>query len=154
MAARLTETRRHRLPFVRTIVHDVGMFTSEAVTRTVRVSVSSEYAPARSRPQANEWFFLYTITIKNEGDEPVQLMSRHWIITNGAGEVEEVRGPGVVGQQPLIAPGDSFTYTSGCPLTTQFGTMEGTYQMTTASGEAFDVKIATFTLSEPYSVQH
>ena len=87
-------------------------------------------------------------------DEPVQLLSRHWIITNGAGEVEEVRGPGVVGQQPLIAPGESFTYTSGCPLTTQFGTMEGTYQMTTASGEAFDVKIATFTLSEPYSVQH
>ena len=130
------------------------MFTSEAVTRTVRVSVSSEYAPARSRPQASEWFFLYTITIKNEGDEAVQLMSRHWIITNGAGEVEEVRGPGVVGQQPLIAPGESFTYTSGCPLTTQFGTMEGTYQMTTASGEAFDVKIATFTLSEPYSVQH
>ena len=130
------------------------MFTSEAVTRTVRVSVSSEYAPARSRPQANEWFFLYTITIKNEGDESVQLMSRHWIITNGAGEVEEVRGPGVIGQQPVIAPGESFTYTSGCPLTTQFGTMEGTYHMTTSSGELFDVKIATFTLSEPYSVQH
>ena len=145
---------RGRLPLVRTIVHDVGMFTSEAVTRAVRVSVVSEYAPARSRPQANEWFFLYTITIKNEGDESVQLMSRHWIITNGAGEVEEVRGPGVIGQQPVIAPGESFTYTSGCPLTTQFGTMEGTYHMTTSSGELFDVKIATFTLSEPYSVQH
>jgi ApaG protein len=142
------------LPFVRAIVHDVDMFTSEAVTRAVRVSVVSEYAPARSRPQANEWFFLYTITIKNEGDEPVQLMSRYWIITNAAGEVEEVRGPGVIGQQPVITPGETFTYTSGCPLTTQFGTMEGTYQMTTASGEAFDVKIAPFTLSEPYSVQH
>jgi ApaG protein len=130
------------------------MFTSEAVTRAVRVSVVSEYAPARSRPQAGEWFFLYTITIRNEGTEPVQLMSRHWIITNAAGEVEEVRGPGVIGQQPLIGPGESFTYTSGCPLTTQFGTMEGTYQMVTASGETFDAKIATFTLSEPYSVQH
>ena len=152
MAARPTETRRHRLPFVRTIVHDVDMFTSEAVTRTVRVSVSSEYAPARSRPQASEWFFLYTITIKNEGDEAVQLMSRHWIITNGAGEVEEVRGPGVVGQQPLIAPGESFTYTSGCPLTTPFGVMEGTYQMVTGNGEEFDARIAPFTLSEPYTV--
>ena len=130
------------------------MFTSDAITRGIRVHVECEYAPERSQPSQNQWFFLYTITIKNEGDEPVQLMSRHWIITNGAGEVEEVRGPGVIGQQPLIAPGESFTYTSGCPLTTQFGTMEGTYQMTTASGEAFDVKIATFTLSEPYSVQH
>jgi ApaG protein len=130
------------------------MFTSEALTRGVRVSVVSVYAPSRSRPQANEWFFLYTITIKNEGTEPVQLISRHWIITNAAGEVEEVRGPGVIGQQPVIVPGESFTYTSGCPLTTQFGTMEGTYQMVTTSGEPFDVKIATFTLSEPYSVQH
>ena len=130
------------------------MFTSEAVTRAVRVSVVSEYNPARSRPQANEWFFLYSITITNEGPEPVQLMSRHWIITNGAGEVEEVRGPGVIGQQPTIAPGESFAYTSGCALTTRFGTMEGTYQMVTSSGEPFDVKIAAFTLSEPYSVQH
>ncbi len=154
MTAGGAQPGRGRLPLVRAIVHDVGMFTSEAVTRGVRVSVVSEYAPARSRPQANEWFFLYTITIKNEGDESVQLMSRHWIITNGAGEVEEVRGPGVVGQQPVIAPGESFTYTSGCPLTTQFGTMEGTYHMATSSGEPFDVKIATFTLSEPYSVQH
>ena len=144
----------NRLPFVGSIVHDVDMFTSEAVTRDVRVSVVAEYAPARSRPQASEWFFLYTITIKNEGDDRVQLQSRHWIITNASGEVEEVRGPGVIGQQPVIAPGESFTYTSGCPLTTQFGTMEGTYQMTTSSGEAFDVKIATFTLSEPYSVHH
>lgn len=130
------------------------MFTSEAVTRGIRVSVVSEYAPARSRPHANEWFFLYTITIKNESPDTVQLVSRHWIITNGAGEVEEVRGPGVVGQQPALSPGESFTYTSGCPLTTQFGTMEGAYQMVTSSGESFDARIATFTLSEPYSVQH
>ena len=130
------------------------MFTSEAVTRGIRVSVVSEYAPTRSRPQASEWFFLYTITIKNESTETVQLMSRHWLITNATGEVEEVRGPGVVGQQPVLAPGESFTYTSGCPLSTQFGTMEGSYQMFTRSGEPLDVKIAAFTLSEPYSVQH
>ena len=128
------------------------MFTSEAMTQGIRVSVVAEYAPSRSRPQANEWFFLYTITIRNEASETVQLMSRHWIITNGAGEVEEVRGPGVVGQQPVLAPGESFTYTSGCPLRTAFGTMEGTYRMITPNGDGFDVKIAAFTLSEPYTV--
>jgi ApaG protein len=128
------------------------MFTSEAVTRGIRVSVVAEYAPSRSRPQANEWFFLYTITIRNDGAETVQLISRHWIITNGAGEIEEVRGPGVVGQQPVLEPGESFTYTSGCPLRTAFGTMEGTYQMVTANGGAFDARIAAFTLSEPYTV--
>jgi ApaG protein len=128
------------------------MFTSEATTRGIRVSVVAEYAPSRSRPQANEWFFLYTITIHNEGSDTVQLLSRHWIITNGTGEVEEVRGPGVVGQQPVLAPGESFTYTSGCPLRTAFGTMEGTYQMVTTNGQPFDVKIAPFTLSEPYTV--
>ena len=128
------------------------MFSSEAMTRGIRVSVVSEYAPSRSRPQSNEWFFLYTITIQNESPDTVQLISRHWIITNGDGEVEEVRGPGVVGQQPVLAPGESFTYTSGCPLTTAFGTMEGTYQMITATGERFDARIAAFTLSEPYTV--
>ena len=128
------------------------MFTSEAVTRGIRVSVVAEYAPDRSRPQAREWFFLYTITIRNEGTVTVQLLSRHWIITNAAGEVEEVRGPGVVGEQPVLKPGESFTYTSGCPLSTSFGTMEGTYQMATDAGERFDVIVATFTLSEPYTV--
>jgi ApaG protein len=128
------------------------MFTSEEVTRGVRVSVSSEYAPDRSNPPRNEWFFLYTITIANEGSEVVQLISRHWIITDAGGHVEEVKGPGVVGQQPVLAPGESFTYTSGCPLTTPFGTMQGTYQMVTRGGEFFDVKIAAFTLSGPYTV--
>ena len=128
------------------------MFTSEATTRGIRVAVVSEYAPGRSRPQEQQWFFLYTITITNESAEPVQLLSRHWVITNAGGQVEEVRGPGVVGEQPTLAPGESFTYTSGCPLTTAFGTMEGTYQMVARSGEQFDVKIAPFTLSEPYTV--
>ena len=128
------------------------MFTSEAVTRGVRVSVLSEYAPDRSNPAKNEWFFLYTITITNEGSEIVQLISRHWLITDSGGHVEEVKGPGVVGQQPILGPGQSFTYTSGCPLSTPYGTMQGTYQMVARSGEFFDVTIAPFTLSEPYTV--
>jgi ApaG protein len=128
------------------------MFTSEATTRGVHVAVVCEYAPARSNPQQEEWFFLYTITITNLGDETVQLLSRHWVITNGRGEIEEVRGPGVVGQQPVLAPSESFTYTSGCPLPTAFGTMEGTYQMATNGGEHFDARIAPFALSEPYTV--
>jgi ApaG protein len=128
------------------------MFTSEAVTRGIRVAVVSEYAPDLSRPQDQQWLFLYTITIRNEGTETVQLISRHWVITDADGHVEEVRGPGVVGEQPVLEPSESFTYTSRCPLRTSFGTMEGTYQMVTGSGEAFDVKIATFTLSEPYTV--
>jgi len=129
-----------------------SMFTSEATTQGVRVAVVAEYAPARSRPQDQQWFFLYTITISNVGTDTVQLLSRHWIITNGKGEIEEVRGPGVVGEQPTLAPNESFTYTSGCPLTTAFGTMEGTYQMVTRGGEHFDAKVAPFTLSEPYTV--
>jgi ApaG protein len=128
------------------------MFTSEAVTRGVRVRVQSEYAPERSHPSKNQWFFLYTITISNEGPETVQLLTRHWIITDATGHVEEVRGPGVVGKQPILRPGEAFEYTSGCPLTTPFGTMEGTYQMVTDTGERFDAAVAQFTLSEPYTV--
>jgi ApaG protein len=128
------------------------MFMSDAVTRGVKVHVESEYAPERSQPAQNAWFFLYTITITNEGTETAQLLTRHWIITDGTGRVEEVRGPGVVGKQPVLAPGESFTYTSGCPLTTPFGVMEGTYQMVTAGGEQFEARIAPFTLSEPYTV--
>jgi len=128
------------------------MFTSETVTRSVRVSVLSEFSPDRSRPDDKQWFFLYTITIANEGTDTVQLLSRHWIITHSTGHVEEVRGPGVVGQQPVLAPSQTFTYTSGCSLPTPFGTMQGTYQMVTPNGDQFDVTIAPFTLSEPYTV--
>lgn len=134
------------------IVHDDVMFMSEAVTRGVRVSVVSEYSADQSQPQNNKWFFLYTITIKNESADTVQLMSRHWIITNAENTIEEVRGPGVVGEQPILKPGESFTYTSGCPLRTAFGTMEGTYQMVTKDGEFFDARVAAFTLSEAYTV--
>ena len=82
----------------------------------------------------------------------MQLLSRHWIITDGEGRVEEVRGPGVVGEQPILLPGESFDYTSGCPLPTPFGSMRGSYQMVTAEGETFDAEIATFELSQPYLV--
>ncbi len=124
------------------------MSTSEALTRGIRIAVVAEYAPDRSQPSRRQWFFLYTITITNEGHETVQLLSRHWIITDGKGCTEEVKGPGVIGKQPVLAPGESFTYTSGCPLETQFGLMKGTYQMISKGGETFDVKVAPFTLSE------
>ena len=128
------------------------MFASEATTRGIRISVLSEYAPDRSKPAQQKWFFLYTITITNESQDTVQLLTRHWVITDGSGTIEEVKGPGVVGQQPVLAPGEAFSYTSGCPLNTPFGKMEGTYQMVTKAGDAFDVAIAPFTLSEPYTV--
>ena len=129
------------------------MSTSEAVTRDIRIQVEAQYDPERSRPYQSQWFFLYTVQIFNEGPVAVQLISRHWVITDATGHVEEVRGPGVVGQQPVLAPQQSFVYTSGCPLTTPFGTMHGSYQMTTAQGEKFDAKIAAFTVSEPLAMQ-
>lgn len=128
------------------------MFTSEAVTHGVRVRVVSRYAPEQSSPQQNRWFFFYTVEIRNEGRESVQLLSRHWIIENANQEIEEVRGPGVVGETPILEPGEAFEYTSGCPLTTPFGSMRGTYQMVTRDGTQFDATIAPFTLSEPYTV--
>jgi ApaG protein len=126
--------------------------TSEAVTDGLRVSVEAHYSPEHSRPSANQWFFLYTIRISNEGAETCQLVSRHWIIRDATGRVEEVRGPGVVGEQPVLEPGDSFEYTSGCPLPTPFGTMEGTYQMVTEGGARFDAEIARFELREPGAI--
>lgn len=128
------------------------MGSSEATTRGVQVHVESEFDAGRSAPQRNHWFFLYTVTITNNSDEAVQLRSRHWVITDGDGQVEEVRGAGVVGEQPVIDPGQSFRYTSGCPLPTAFGYMRGTYQMVSRSGETFDAEIADFELSEPYTV--
>jgi ApaG protein len=128
------------------------MSTSEAVTRGVRVQVAARYSPERSDPAHDLWFFLYTIRVRNEGGETVQLVNRHWIITDATGHVEEVRGPGVVGEQPVLAPGESFEYTSGCPLRTPFGTMRGTYDMRTASGARFDAEVAEFTLREPGAI--
>jgi ApaG protein len=127
------------------------MFSSEATTRNIRVRVQAQYDPSRSSPQLSQWFFLYTVDITNESQDTVQLMSRHWVITDGMGKVKEVLGPGVVGKQPVLAPGQSFEYTSGCPLTTPFGSMQGTYQMVNQAAEKFEIEIAPFTLTEPYS---
>ena len=128
------------------------MFSSEAVTRGIQIHVEPQYDPSRSRPAEDLWFFLYTVTIHNQGSETVQLLSRHWVITDEENRVEEVRGPGVVGEQPVLAPGESFRYTSGCPLKTSTGTMHGSYQMITQGGETFDAEIAPFILSETYSI--
>ena len=126
--------------------------SSEAVTNNVRVEVESQYAPEYSQPFQHEWFFHYTVRITNEGTETVRLLSRHWIITDAGDRVEEVKGPGVVGEQPVLGPGESFQYTSGCPLKTSTGIMRGTYQMVTEDGEHFDIEIAPFALHEPYTV--
>ncbi len=126
--------------------------SSEAVTNNVRVEVESQYAPDHSQPFQNHWFFHYTVKITNEGDDTVQLLSRHWVITDASGHTDEVKGPGEVGEQPVLAPGESFGYTSGCPLKTSSGVMRGTYSMVSESGEHFDVEIAPFALHEPYTV--
>lgn len=128
------------------------MMTSEAVTRGIRVKVRAKYVPEHSSPDRRRWLFAYTVTIENEGDQRAQLLSRHWVITDAHGNVEEVQGPGVIGEQPVIDPGEHFEYTSACPLPTPFGSMHGTYQMVTPAGDLFDVAIAPFALNEPYSV--
>ncbi len=130
------------------------MYTSDTVTQGVRVQVMAQYSPEQSQPSQNQWFFLYTVQISNEGVETVQLISRHWIITDADHHVKEVQGLGVVGKQPVLDPGESFQYTSGCPLSTPFGSMRGTYQMLKPDGERFDVEIGPFALTEPYTVLH
>lgn len=128
------------------------MASSHATTQGISVTVDARFSPEHSAPSRRHWFFLYTITITNESDLTVQLVSRHWIITDEDGRVEEVRGPGVVGEQPLLMPGEHFEYTSGCPLTTPTGEMHGTYQMVSPTGERFDAVIAPFQLRGPYTV--
>ncbi len=128
------------------------MFESDATTRGVRVQVRSVFVPERSSPEQGQWFFAYQIVITNSNAEQVQLLTRHWIITDGNGSEEEVKGPGVVGEQPLLEEGQSFEYTSACPLGTSVGTMRGSYHMISQGGEEFDVKIAPFTLGEKRSV--
>jgi len=122
---------------------------SEAITRGVAVTVRAFYVAERSDPEQDYYFFAYRVRIANVGDEPVQLMSRHWIITDGEDAVEEVKGPGVIGEQPRLEPSQSFEYTSACPLSTPVGTMQGTYQMVLSDGEGFDAEIAPFTLAAP-----
>lgn len=127
--------------------------TSVAVTDGIRVRVQSHYLADQSSPRDDRYVFAYTITITNEGAWPAQLRTRHWIITDGRGAVEEVRGDGVVGEQPRLMPGQSFQYTSGCVLTTAVGTMHGTYRMWRDDGSYFDAVIAPFSLASPESVR-
>ena len=116
------------------------------------VAVQTRFIDDQSAPADNRYVFAYTIRIANTGSVPAKLLTRHWIITDANGKVQEVRGDGVVGEQPVLRPGQSFQYTSGCPLRTSTGVMRGTYQMVTEDGEHFDVEIAPFALHEPYTV--
>lgn len=121
---------------------------STATTRGVRVDVRSRYVPEHSDPP-RRWVFAYEVTIQNESEIPVQLLARHWVIEDGEGQVEEVRGPGVVGQQPRLEPGEGFRYVSAAPLTTPVGAMHGSYRMVPDEGEPFEAAIAPFTLADP-----
>lgn len=120
-----------------------------ATTRQIRVSVEPFYVAEQSEPAERRFVFGYKVTIENAGAVPVQLVSRHWQITDGLGRMMEVRGPGVVGEQPRLEPGERYQYTSGTPLGTNSGIMVGTYQMVTDRGEAFDARIPAFSLDAP-----
>jgi len=126
------------------------VYPYRATTRGVQVEVMPTYLSDQSEPADNHFVWAYRVRIENRGAEQVQLVTRHWIITDGRGHVEEVRGPGVVGEQPVLAPGGSYEYTSGCPLATPSGIMAGTYQMVLADGESFDAEIPAFSLDSPH----
>jgi ApaG protein len=120
-----------------------------ANTRGIVVSVMPTYLETRSSPDNSQYFWAYRVIIENQGRETVHLLSRHWMITNARGELTEVKGPGVVGEQPVLKPGESFEYTSAAPLNTPSGMMGGAYQMEGESGERFDSEIPTFSLDRP-----
>jgi ApaG protein len=125
---------------------------SSAVTEGIRVTVTSAYRPERSQPALRRWLFSYTVRIGNEGSSPAQLVARHWIITDAGGGREEVAGEGVVGQQPRLAPGEAFEYTSFCVLETPHGSMRGSYRMVRGDGTPFEARIAPFALVVPGAV--
>ena len=122
-----------------------------AVTHQIEVTVEPDFLPDRSSVEQSRYFWSYTIAITNLGEDTVQLRSRHWIITDALGRRQEVRGEGVVGEQPVLAPGERFEYTSGVPLTTASGFMTGRYQMVSKSGEQFEIEVPTFSLDNPDS---
>jgi len=122
------------------------------VTSGIRVQVKSAYVPERSSPSESYYFFAYTIRITNEGEQTAQLVSRHWIISGIDGPVGEVEGPGVVGEQPVLEPGQSFEYTSFCPLQTPLGSMHGSYKMVRPDGSSFEATIAPFSLAVPTQI--
>ena len=119
-------------------------------TKDIEITVEPEYLPERSEPDEGRYFWAYTIEIANKGSRTAQLVSRHWLIVDANGRREEVRGAGVVGEQPILKPGETFRYTSGCPLTTPSGIMSGTYRMVDEEGRSFDVVIPTFSLDSPH----
>lgn len=122
----------------------------EKVTRNISVSVRPFYLEEQSSPDEDRFVWAYRVNIVNNSQETVQLLRRHWRITDKLGRLQEVKGPGVVGEQPVLKPGESFEYTSGCPLGTPSGIMAGSYQMTTSGGEEFDIEIPAFSLDSPY----
>lgn len=122
----------------------------EAITRQVRVQVVPRFLPEESNPRQKIFFWAYTIEIENLSSTTIQLLTRHWVITDSSGSVQEVRGEGVVGDQPVLGPGERFSYTSGCPLTTPDGTMHGTYGMIDHDETTFEVKIPLFALDSPH----
>lgn len=126
-----------------------ALFPNVAETRGIVVRVVVSYLPEQSEPQRGRWFWAYHVRIENEGRQAVQLLTRHWVITDGRGARHSVEGEGVVGEQPMIAPGASFDYVSGCPLATPSGAMQGTYHMIGEDGAAFDVDIPKFALLAP-----
>lgn len=118
----------------------------------INVSVKPNYLPEQSRPLENRYVYSYTITISNRGDRPAQLLSRRWLISDANNDMQEVKGDGVVGEQPRLAPGEEYSYTSGVVLATESGTMEGSYQMQTDDGETFDTPIPLFALVPPNAI--
>ena len=122
----------------------------EKTTRNILVTVQPFYLEEQSAPEEDRFVWAYRVNIANRGIETVQLLRRHWRITDRLGRLQEVEGPGVVGEQPVLNPGASFEYTSGCPLPTPSGIMVGTYQMTTTGGEHFDIDVPAFSLDSPY----
>ena len=132
---------------------DTGKFARmyRAITRQIEVTVEPNFRPERSSTEKRQYFWSYTIVITNIGEETVQLQTRHWIITDASGRKQEIRGEGVVGEQPVLAPGERFEYTSGVPLPTASGFMSGRYQMESESGERFEIDVPTFSLDSPDS---
>lgn len=121
-------------------------------SHSIGIAVDTQFVPEQSDPDRKRYVFAYTITIHNRGGVPAKLMTRHWIITDAGGQVQEVRGDGVVGEQPYLRPGDSFRYTSGAVLETPVGTMQGSYQMLGDDGRRFEAPIPVFRLSVPHAL--
>jgi ApaG protein len=124
----------------------------QASAQSIRIKVQTAYMPEQSDPESDRYVFAYTVTIRNEGTAAAQLLNRHWIITDANGHESEVRGPGVVGEQPRLKPGEGFRYSSGAVLETPVGSMRGSYQMADETGRRFDAPIAPFTLAVPGSI--